>query len=205
MSTGSRPTSWPMCAAPRRRRVGRVHKEVRQGRDRRGGTAHFRRRAQGRRSQSACGAARGAGLRRPSASRPSIARLLPKDVDFTDATGTRLGARYRPLDSVGVYVPGGTAAYPSSVLMNIVPAKVAGVGRIVMVVPTPGGVSEPAGHAGRPRSPAPTRSGASAARRRWRRWPMARSRSGRSTRSPVRATPMSPPPNAASSARSASI
>ena len=69
--------------------------------------------------------------------------LLPKDVDFTDATGTRLGARYRPLDSVGVYVPGGTAAYPSSVLMNIVPAKVAGVPRIVMVVPTPGGVLNP--------------------------------------------------------------
>ncbi|MBS0223267.1 MAG: histidinol dehydrogenase [Proteobacteria bacterium] len=69
--------------------------------------------------------------------------LLPKDVDFTDETGTRLGARYRPLDSVGVYVPGGTAAYPSSVLMNVVPAKVAGVKRIVMVVPTPGGVLNP--------------------------------------------------------------
>jgi histidinol dehydrogenase len=69
--------------------------------------------------------------------------LLPNDVDFTDATGTRLGARYRPLDSVGVYVPGGTAAYPSSVLMNIVPAKVAGVPRIVMVVPTPDGVLNP--------------------------------------------------------------
>jgi histidinol dehydrogenase len=69
--------------------------------------------------------------------------LLPRDVDFTDYTGTRLGARYRPLDSVGVYVPGGTAAYPSSVLMNIVPAKVAGVKRIVMVVPTPGGVLNP--------------------------------------------------------------
>ena len=69
--------------------------------------------------------------------------LLPKDVDFTDATGTRLGARYRPLESVGVYVPGGTAAYPSSVLMNIVPAKVAGVPRIVMVVPTPDGVLNP--------------------------------------------------------------
>jgi histidinol dehydrogenase len=68
---------------------------------------------------------------------------LPRDVDFTDATGTRLGARYRPIDSVGVYVPGGTAAYPSSVLMNIVPAKVAGVSRIVMVVPTPGGVLNP--------------------------------------------------------------
>jgi histidinol dehydrogenase len=69
--------------------------------------------------------------------------LLPRDVDFTDSTGTRLGARYRPLDSVGVYVPGGLAAYPSSVLMNIVPAKVAGVQRIVMVVPTPGGVLNP--------------------------------------------------------------
>ena len=69
--------------------------------------------------------------------------LLPKDVDFTDATGTRLGARYRPIDAVGVYVPGGTAAYPSSVLMNIVPAKVAGVKRIVMAVPTPDGVLNP--------------------------------------------------------------
>jgi histidinol dehydrogenase len=69
--------------------------------------------------------------------------LMPKDVEFTDATGTRLGARYRPVDAAGVYVPGGTAAYPSSVLMNIVPAKVAGVGRIVMVVPTPGGTLNP--------------------------------------------------------------
>ena len=69
--------------------------------------------------------------------------LMPKDVDFTDATGTRLGARYRPVDAAGVYVPGGTAAYPSSVLMNIVPAKVAGVSRIVMVVPTPGGALNP--------------------------------------------------------------
>jgi len=69
--------------------------------------------------------------------------LLPRDVDFTDSTGTRLGARYRPVDAAGVYVPGGTAAYPSSVLMNIVPAKVAGVGRIVMVVPTPDGVVNP--------------------------------------------------------------
>jgi histidinol dehydrogenase len=69
--------------------------------------------------------------------------LMPQDVDFTDYTGTRLGARYRPIDSVGVYVPGGTAAYPSSVLMNIVPAKVAGVKRIAMVVPTPHGVLNP--------------------------------------------------------------
>ena len=69
--------------------------------------------------------------------------LLPADVDFVDYTGTRLGARYRAIDSVGVYVPGGTAAYPSSVLMNIVPARVAGVKRVVMVVPTPGGTLNP--------------------------------------------------------------
>jgi histidinol dehydrogenase len=69
--------------------------------------------------------------------------LMPMDVDFTDTTGTRLGARYRPVDAAGVYVPGGTAAYPSSVLMNIVPARVAGVRRIVMVVPTPGGTLNP--------------------------------------------------------------
>jgi histidinol dehydrogenase len=69
--------------------------------------------------------------------------LLPRDVGFTDATGTRLGARYRPIDAVGVYVPGGTAAYPSSVLMNVVPARVAGVKRIVMVVPTPDGILNP--------------------------------------------------------------
>jgi histidinol dehydrogenase len=69
--------------------------------------------------------------------------LLPRDIGFTDATGTRLGARYRPIDAVGVYVPGGTAAYPSSVLMNVVPARVAGVKRIAMVVPTPDGVVNP--------------------------------------------------------------
>jgi histidinol dehydrogenase len=69
--------------------------------------------------------------------------LLPKDVEFTDQTGTRLGARYRPIDAVGVYVPGGLAAYPSSVLMNILPARVAGVKRVVMVVPTPDGVLNP--------------------------------------------------------------
>src|SRR5260370_8015708 len=60
--------------------------------------------------------------------------LLPKDVDFTDYTGTRLGARYRPLDSVGVYVPGGTAAYPSSVLMNIVPPQAPALKPVVIAV-----------------------------------------------------------------------
>ena len=58
---------------------------------------------------------------------------------FTEADGTRLGLRVTPLERVGVYVPGGKAAYPSSVLMNVLPAKVAGVPEIVMVVPTPNG------------------------------------------------------------------
>jgi histidinol dehydrogenase len=59
--------------------------------------------------------------------------------EWTDADGTRLGQRVTPIDRAGIYVPGGKAAYPSSVLMNAVPAKVAGVGTVVMVVPTPRG------------------------------------------------------------------
>ncbi|WP_455384708.1 histidinol dehydrogenase, partial [Acidihalobacter prosperus] len=58
---------------------------------------------------------------------------------YTEADGTVLGQQVSPLDRVGLYVPGGKAAYPSSVLMNAVPAKVAGVGELIMVVPTPGG------------------------------------------------------------------
>ena len=60
---------------------------------------------------------------------------------YTEADGTLLGQQVSPLDRVGLYVPGGKAAYPSSVLMNAIPAKVAGVGELVMVVPTPDGVS----------------------------------------------------------------
>src|SRR5437016_5197279 len=66
-------------------------------------------------------------------------RQLPKDDRFTDPLGVELGHRWTAIEAVGLYVPGGTAAYPSSVLMNAVPAKVAGVPRIVMVVPTPEG------------------------------------------------------------------
>ena len=58
---------------------------------------------------------------------------------YTEADGTLLGQQITPLDRVGLYVPGGKAAYPSSVLMNAIPAKVAGVPHLVMVVPTPGG------------------------------------------------------------------
>ncbi len=71
------------------------------------------------------------------------ARQLPKDERFIDAQGVELGWRWTPIESVGLYVPGGTAAYPSSVLMNAVPAKVAGVGRVVMVVPSPDGRLNP--------------------------------------------------------------
>ena len=70
-------------------------------------------------------------------------RQLPRDERFTDPLGVELGWRWSAISAVGLYVPGGTAAYPSSVLMNAVPAKVAGVGRVVMVVPSPGGKLNP--------------------------------------------------------------
>ena len=68
---------------------------------------------------------------------------IPADHDATDALGVRLGWRWSAIEAVGLYVPGGTASYPSSVLMNAVPAKVAGVDRVVMVVPAPGGELNP--------------------------------------------------------------
>jgi histidinol dehydrogenase len=70
-------------------------------------------------------------------------RQLPKDERFTDPLGVELGWRWSAVEAVGLYVPGGTAAYPSSVLMNAVPAKVAGVVRVVMVVPAPDGKLNP--------------------------------------------------------------
>jgi histidinol dehydrogenase len=70
-------------------------------------------------------------------------RQVPRDERFTDALGVELGHRWTAIEAVGLYVPGGTAAYPSSVLMNAVPAKVAGVARIVMVVPAPEGRLNP--------------------------------------------------------------
>jgi histidinol dehydrogenase len=71
-------------------------------------------------------------------------RQLPEDLDYTDEAGLRLGHRWTPVAAAGLYVPGGTAAYPSSVLMNALPAKVAGVERRVMAVPTPDGGLDPA-------------------------------------------------------------
>jgi histidinol dehydrogenase len=70
-------------------------------------------------------------------------RQMPKDDRYADKEGVELGIRWTAIEAVGLYVPGGTAAYPSSVLMNAVPARVAGVERIVMVVPTPGGAINP--------------------------------------------------------------
>ncbi|OQM73635.1 histidinol dehydrogenase [Manganibacter manganicus] len=70
-------------------------------------------------------------------------RQLPADEHFTDAVGVELGWRWNAVESAGLYVPGGTASYPSSVLMNAIPAKVAGVERLVMAVPAPDGVINP--------------------------------------------------------------
>ena len=71
-------------------------------------------------------------------------KQVPADASWTDELGVNLGWRWTAIDSVGVYVPGGRASYPSSVLMNTVPAKIAGVRRIVMVAPAPGGELAPA-------------------------------------------------------------
>ena len=70
-------------------------------------------------------------------------KQLPQSDRYTDAIGVELGSRWTAIEAVGIYVPGGTASYPSSVLMNAIPARVAGVERIVMVVPSPGGQLNP--------------------------------------------------------------
>lgn len=70
-------------------------------------------------------------------------RLMPADLDYTDASGVRLGARWHPIAAAGIYTPGGAAAYPSSALMSALPARVAGVERVVMTVPAPDGVLHP--------------------------------------------------------------
>ena len=70
-------------------------------------------------------------------------RQVPPDAEWTDEAGATLGWRWSPVDAAGLYVPGGLASYPSSVLMNAIPAKVAGVGRLAMCVPTPDGLLNP--------------------------------------------------------------
>jgi len=71
------------------------------------------------------------------------AEQVPADRDYTDEAGVRLGAKWLPVDAAGLYVPGGRAAYPSSLLMNAIPAKVAGVERLVVTTPTPRGETNP--------------------------------------------------------------
>jgi histidinol dehydrogenase len=97
--------------------------------------------------ETACAACEAAALDALAFARDRIEayhrRQLPRDERFTDALGVELGHRWTAIEAVGLYVPGGTAAYPSSVLMNAVPAKVAGVPRIVMVVPSPEGKLNP--------------------------------------------------------------
>jgi histidinol dehydrogenase len=70
-------------------------------------------------------------------------KMRPQDARWTDLDGVSLGYRWTPVEAAGVYAPGGRAAYPSSVLMNAIPARVAGVERLVMVTPTPGGAVNP--------------------------------------------------------------
>lgn len=72
------------------------------------------------------------------------ARQMPEDASWVDDSGATLGWRWTPVSAAGLYVPGGAATYPSSVLMNAIPAKVAGVARLAMVVPTPDGIVNPA-------------------------------------------------------------
>ncbi|MCC7272997.1 MAG: histidinol dehydrogenase [Alphaproteobacteria bacterium] len=96
------------------------------------------------RAIAACPPATIAALRLAAARIEAFHRMqMPAGIDHVDTAGVRMGAVWRPIAAVGLYVPGGLAAYPSSVLMNAVPAKVAGVGRLVMTVPTPDGKVAP--------------------------------------------------------------
>ena len=101
-------------------------------------------------------------------------RQKPADLRFTDALGVELGWRWRPIDAVGLYVPGGAASYPSSVIMNAVPAKVAGCRRARDGHADARTARSIRWRSPRRASPASTRSTGSAARRRSPRWPMAR-------------------------------
>ncbi len=130
-------------------------------------------------------------------------KQVPQDQRYTDPLGVELGYRWTALESVGIYVPGGKAAYPSSVLMNAVPAVVAGVPRIAMCVPAPGGAINRSCWSRRSSRVFPKSIGL-AARRRSRHLPTARRRLRRLLKSSAPETPMSPPPSVSCSAESAS-
>ena len=105
--------------------------------------AHLRCRDRRRGGALRCEGARCAEASHATGSKSYHRRQMPKDERYTDALGVELGYRWTAVAAAGLYVPGGSAAYPSSVLMNAVPAKVAGVPRLVMVVPTPDGKLNP--------------------------------------------------------------
>lgn len=95
-------------------------------------------------AEAKCGSAELAALQLAAARiRDYHSRQVPEDLDYVDADGVRLGHRWTAVSAAGLYVPGGLASYPSSVLMNAIPASVAGTERVVMVVPTPDGVINP--------------------------------------------------------------
>ena len=130
-------------------------------------------------------------------------KQLPEPTAYTDAAGVKLGMRWTPVDAAGLYVPGGLATYPSSVLMNAIPAKVAGVERVVMVVPMPDGVVNQLVLAAA-RIAGVDEVYRIGGRRRLPRWPMAPRVFVRSTKSSVREMPMSRPRSGRYSAPSAS-
>ena len=129
---------------PRRRCIARIHPAIRQR------SGEYRRGARSRQSRMRCKPLRGC----PGPQRAALETAARRVRDYhekqraqswtiKDDDGNELGQRVTPLDRVGVYVPGGKAAYPSSVIMNVMPAKVAGVAEVVMAVPTPGGERNP--------------------------------------------------------------
>ena len=131
------------------------------------------------------------------------ARQMPAGESWTDAAGATLGWRWTPVSAAGLYVPGGLASYPSSVLMNAIPAKVAGVPRLAITVPTPDGQANPLVLLAARLSGVDEiyRIGGAQAMQPW---PMGPRASPPWTRSPGRAMPLWPPPSDGSLARSGS-
>jgi hypothetical protein len=197
-SPRSLPTSWR--AVTRR---SRVHAALRRHRRGRRGRAAYRPRGTG-------GEPRRPAVRQREALGVAAERIREfhrrqreSDWSSTDAHGNTLGQRITPLSRVGVYVPGGKASYPSSVLMNAIPARVAGVREIIMVAPTPA-ASATRWYSPRRPWPGSTPCTAWAVRRPWPPWPTARPACRASTRLSAPVTATWPRPSARFSAASAS-
>ena len=143
MSTPRCATSSPTVRERRRRGAVRLHAEVRPGRPRRHRSDGDARRHRGGLWQRRTPQTLEALTLARDRIRAHHARQQPADDRYIDPIGVELGTRWTAIEAVGLYVPGGTASYPSSVLMNAVPAVVAGVERIVMVVPAQDGAINP--------------------------------------------------------------